>query len=71
MIDLSFLTRQELENLNNKIGFTDTELTILEHLVKQDLNDDGIMLSLHMSRNKYYKIKLNAIYKIIRHAVNN
>ncbi len=71
MIDLSFLTKQELEQLNNKIGFTENETDILEHLVKQDLNDDGIMLSLHMSRNKYYKVKLNVIYKIIKHAVNN
>ena len=43
----------------------------MDDLVKNDLADDGIMLELHLSRNKYYKIKLNAVYKIIKHAANN
>ena len=66
LIDLSFLSKSEVEHLDEQIGFTDTEKEIIEHLVKNDLNGDGIMLELHLSRNKYYKIKLNAIYKIIR-----
>ena len=68
MIDLSFLSKSEVEHLDEQIGFTDTEKEIIKHLVK---NDDGIMLELHLSRNKYYKIKLNAVYKIVRYAANN
>lgn len=71
MIDLSFLSKSEVEHLDDKIGFTDTEKEIIEHLVKNDLTDDGIMLKLHLSRNKYYKVKLNAVYKIVRYAANN
>ena len=71
MIDLSFLSKSEVEHLDERIGFTDIEKEIIEHLVKNDLTDDGIMLELHLSRNKYYKIKLNAVYKIIRYAANN
>lgn len=71
MIDLSFLSKSEVEHLDDKIGFTDIEKEIIEHLVKNDLTDDGIMLKLHLSRNKYYKVKLNAVYKIVRYAANN
>ena len=71
MIDLSFLSKSEVEHLDEQIGFTDIEKEIIEHLVKNDLTDDGIMLELHLSRNKYYKIKLNAVCKIIRYAANN
>ncbi|WP_290911241.1 hypothetical protein [Eubacterium sp.] len=71
MIDLSFLSKSEVEHLDKQIGFTDNEKEIIEHLVKNDLTDDGIMLELHLSRNKYYKIKLNAVYKIVRYAANN
>ena len=58
MIDLSFLSKSEVEHLDEQIGFTDIEKEIIKHLVKNDLTDDGIMLELHLSRNKYYKIKL-------------
>lgn len=71
MIDLSFLSKSEVEHLDDKIGFTDIEKEIIKHLVKNDLTDDGIMLELHLSRNKYYKVKLNAVYKIVRYAANN
>lgn len=71
MIDLSFLSKSEVAHLDEQIGFTDNEKQIIEHLVKNDLTDDGIMLKLHLSRNKYYKIKLNAVYKIVRYAANN
>ena len=71
MIDLSFLSKSEVEHLDEQIGFTDIEKEIIKHLVKNDLTDDGIMLDLHLSRNKYYKIKLNVVYKIVRYAANN
>lgn len=71
MIDLSFLTKSEVKHLDEQIGFTETEKEIIEHLVKNDLTDDGIMLKTNLSRNKYYKVKLNAVYKIIRYAANN
>lgn len=68
MVNLSFLTLRDIENLAKKIGFTDDEAVILEHLVKDDMNDMGIMLKLGLSRNKYYDKKCNLIYKIIRYA---
>ena len=68
MVNLSFLTLQEVKHLAEKIGFTDDEAVILEHLVKDDMNDTGIMLILGLSRNKYYDKKCNLIYKIIRYA---
>ncbi len=68
MVNLSFLTLRDIENLAKKIGFTDDEKYILEHLVRDDMNDSGIMLNLGLSRNKYYDKKCNLIYKIIRYA---
>lgn len=68
MVNLSFLTLSDVKNLAEKIGFTDDEAVILEHLVKDDMNDTGIMLNLGLSRNKYYDKKCNLIYKIIRYA---
>lgn len=68
MVNLSFLTLQDVKHLAEKIGFTDDEAVILEHLVKDDMNDTGIMLNLGLSRNKYYDKKCNLIYKIIRYA---
>lgn len=68
MVNLSFLTLQDVKHLAEKIGFTDDEAVILEHLVKDDMNDSGIMLDLGLSRNKYYDKKCNLIYKIIRYA---
>lgn len=68
MVNLSFLTLQDVKHLAEKIGFTDDEAVILEHLVRDDMNDSGIMLDLGLSRNKYYDKKCNLIYKIIRYA---
>lgn len=70
MVNLSFLTLQDVKHLAEKIGFTDDEAVILEHLVKDDMNDTGIMLNLGLSRNKYYDKKCNLIYKIIRYAAD-
>lgn len=70
MINLSFLTNNDVEKLTKNIGFTEDEKFILEHLVKDDLNDDGIMLRLHMHRNKYYDTKMRTLYKIIRYAAD-
>lgn len=71
MVDLSFLTNQDLKILYEKADFSDEQIIILKHLQRQDMNDDGIMLQLGLSRNKYYKIKTNLINKIIRIAVQN
>ena len=68
MIDFSFLTQKDVKNLEEKIGFTADEQYILEHLVKNDINDDGMMYELRLHRNKYYQLKLNVLYKIVRHA---
>ena len=71
MVDLSFLTKKDIEILDEKADFTDEQRVILEHLRKNDLSDEGIMLKLRLSRNKYYKIKENLIQKIIRTAVQS
>lgn len=71
MVDLSFLTIKDIETLDKKAGFTNEQRIILEHLRKNDLSDEGIMLELRLSRNKYYKIKENLIQKIIRAAVQS
>lgn len=71
MVDLSFLTNQDLKILYEKADFSDEQIIILKHLQRQDMTDDGIMLQLGLSRNKYYKIKTNLINKIIRIAVQN
>ena len=71
MVDLSFLTNQDLKILYEKADFSDEQIIILKYLQRQDMNDDGIMLQLGLSRNKYYKIKTNLINKIIRIAVQN
>ena len=57
MVNLSFLTISDMKKLSEQIGFTSDEKYILEHLVKDDLNDSGIMLNLGLSRNKYYDKK--------------
>ena len=68
MVNLSFLTLSDMNKLSEKIGFTSDEKYILEHLVRDDMNDSGIMLNLGLSQNKYYDTKCNLIYKIIRYA---
>lgn len=69
MMDFSFLTKKDVEILNQKIGFTDDQRVILEHLRKNDLSDEGIMRELGMSRSKYYASKNYLLIKIIHSAV--
>lgn len=69
MVDLSFLTQKDIETLKEKAKFNEDQLVILNHLILGDKTDEGIMLELKLSRNKYYKIKANLISKIIRIAV--
>lgn len=71
MFDLSFLTAKDISILNEKAELTDEQKIILEHLRKNDLTDEGIMLELSLSRNKYYKIKEKLFEKIIRTAVQS
>ena len=68
MIDFSFLTQKDVKNLEEKIGFTADEQYILEHLVKNYINDDGMRYELRLHRNQYYQVKRNGLYKIVRHA---
>lgn len=71
MFDLSFLTKKDIEVLNEKAELTEEQKIILEHLRKNDLSDDGIMMELRLSRNKYYKMKEKLFEKIIRTAVQS
>lgn len=68
MVNLTFLTKRDVENLNDNIGFTDNELCILNNLVSDKYNDEGLMLNMHLSRNKFYDIKAKMLYKIIKYA---
>lgn len=68
MVNLTFLTKRDVENLNDNIGFTDNELCILNNLVSDKYNDEGLMLNMHLSRNKFYDIKAKTLYKIIKYA---
>ena len=61
MVNLSFLTLRDIENLAKKIGFTNDEAVILEHLVKDDMNDTGIMTQIGLNREKDYDKKSNLI----------
>lgn len=71
MLDLSFLTKSDVQHLDEKIGFTAEERIILYHLAYNDMTDYGIMLELNISRNRYYKIKSNLLSKIVREAVRS
>lgn len=71
MTDLSFLTAKDLIILEEKANFTQDQKIILRHMFLQDLNDDGMMIELRLSRNKFYKIKNDLFQKLIRTAVQN
>lgn len=69
MIDFSFLSKQDVDRLNDKLDLSDDEIFILTELRKQNLNDEGIMYQMNLSRNKFYKIKTRLIEKMIRLAL--
>lgn len=71
MFDLSFLTKKDIEVLREKAELSEEQWAILEHLRRNDLTDEGIMLELCLSRNKYYRIKEKLFEKIIRTAVQS
>lgn len=71
MGDLSWLSQKDLAVLKKKVTFTDEEAEMLEYLRKGNLNDDGIMLKMCLSRNKFYKIKGKIEDKIIKAAVQS
>lgn len=71
MLDLSFLSQRDIATLDKKIGFTEDEKIIINHLAQNDMTDDGIMLELSINRNRFYKIKTNLINKIIREAIQS
>ena len=69
--DLSWLTAKDIKVLNEKVTLTDDEAEMLEYLRRGNLTDDGIMLKMCLSRNKYYKIKGKIEDKIIKAAVQS
>nr|DAF64125.1 MAG TPA: hypothetical protein [Siphoviridae sp. ctTIi48] len=71
MLDLSFLSQRDIAALDKKIGFTEDEKIIINHLARNDMTDDGIMFELSINRNRFYKIKTNLINKIIREAIQS
>lgn len=71
MNNLTFLTPRDVKILHKKADFTEDQLTILEHLRKGNLSDDGIRMELKMSRSKYYDTKNSLFIKIVRLAVQS
>lgn len=69
MVDLSFLTKTDVDRINDKLDLSDDELYILTELRKCRLNDEGIMYELNLSRNKFYKLKTALVEKLIRLAI--
>ena len=64
-MDFTWLTKKDVEVLNEKVNLTDEESEMLEHLRRGRLNDDGIMLEMHLGRTKYYKTKGQIENKIL------
>ena len=71
VFDLTGLTPKDVAVLHSKVDFTAEQLEVLEYLRKGDLNDDGIMFKMCLSRNKYYAIKHKVFDKIIKAAVQS
>lgn len=72
MLDISFLCRNDFEELKRKVGFSEEEAKILNELYSGTHDDTGIMAALNISsRNKFYNIKKSMLRKIIVTAVRS
>lgn len=71
MFDLTDLTTKDIAVLHSKVEFTAEQLEMLEYLRRGELSDDGIMLRMCLSRNRYYAMKHKIFDKIIKAAVQS
>lgn len=72
MLDISFLCRNDFEELKRKVGFSEEEAKILNELYSGTHDDTGIMTALNISsRNKFYNLKKSMLRKIIVTAVRS
>lgn len=67
-MNLNTLTHSEFERLKSKLNLNEDELKLIELLASGKYSDEGIMLNMHISRNKFYQIKKNISDKILRAA---
>lgn len=49
--------QEQIDTLNSKAAFTDTQQKIFNLLIKNSLLDEGIAMELGMSRASYYRQK--------------
>jgi hypothetical protein len=65
-IEISALTRVEIEKIVEEANFTEEQLRIFLALNKDSQYDYGIMLEIGMTGRRYYKIKKIVIQKVER-----
>lgn len=65
-IDVSALTRRELEAVIAAANFTDTQQAIFNAMNKDYIYDISVMQNLGMSKNHYYSIKKITADKVER-----
>ena len=65
-IRVSSLTRRELETAISEANLTPLQTRLVLLLNKEELNDTGIMMELHISHHKYYAEKAAALTKIAK-----
>ena len=63
---VSNLTKRELETAISEANLTPLQTRLVLLLNKEELNDEGIMLELHVCRETYYREKKLALSKISR-----
>lgn len=66
VIDLTFLTRDDQDSINERAAWTDEQQRIFSEFCAGNLTDEGIMQALHMDRKRFYKIKRQIMEKIVR-----
>lgn len=58
------LTRSQIEALKAEANFTADQECIFDLLNRDALNDDGVMLQLHMPEKRYYEAKRTLVEKV-------
>lgn len=65
-IKCSDFIQPEYDKIIEMARFTDEQRKVFDFLNEDCKTDEGIMLSLHLSRRKYYEIKKAVINKVVR-----
>ena len=64
--DISCLIREDIERINHDAAWTNDQAKIFNYLLTDHYTDEGIMLNMGISRNRYYRIKRQVLNKLIR-----